>query len=132
MPQLDPTYYTSQIFWLLLCMLSIIVFVKRVFLPKMGAIFESREIKISSDEEKMRDAVLMTNSIMSGYNEKIKENKNSAIYKRELKIKEFEAVKDSKFDSLKKEFLNKRLFAEKEKNIDVFVDKKFQDILLKR
>ncbi len=43
MPQFDTTTFSSQIFWLLICFLILLVFFSFVYLPKMRLIFQKRE-----------------------------------------------------------------------------------------
>ena len=55
LPQLDFSHYTSQLFWLLVCCIVLVVAVKRVFIPRMNAIIQRRDEAISRDESEMAE-----------------------------------------------------------------------------
>lgn len=42
-PQLDTAFYISQLFWLITCLLILVFFFKRFFLPKISELTMSRE-----------------------------------------------------------------------------------------
>ena len=46
MPQLDPTFYVSQLFWLAVAFLSIYVGIKYYFFPRFQSIFHLRALKL--------------------------------------------------------------------------------------
>ncbi len=50
MPQFDFTTFTEQIFWLLICFGILYFAVSRIIIPRIAAILEVRENKISSDQ----------------------------------------------------------------------------------
>ncbi len=49
MPQLNPEFWVSQIFWLILIFSSLYVVIWRVFLPKITNNIENRESRIVND-----------------------------------------------------------------------------------
>jgi F-type H+-transporting ATPase subunit b len=49
MPQFDPTWFASQIFWLAVIFLVFYLVLSRVALPKLGAAIEGREKQIEGD-----------------------------------------------------------------------------------
>ena len=51
MPQLDPTYWASQIFWLILVFSILYLSISKLYLPKIKDNLESRENKIKEDLE---------------------------------------------------------------------------------
>ena len=51
MPQLDPTYWASQIFWLILVFSILYLSISKLYLPKIKNNLESRENKIKEDLE---------------------------------------------------------------------------------
>lgn len=53
LPQLDFSYYTSQIFWLAVCLCILIVAMRNRFVPKMNAIIKKREETIASGDIKL-------------------------------------------------------------------------------
>ncbi len=53
LPQLDFSHYTSQFFWLLVCLCLLIVVMKNRFIPRMNAIIKKREETIASGNIKL-------------------------------------------------------------------------------
>ena len=49
MPQLNPEFFVSQLFWLVVTFSFLFVFLWRVSLPRIGSVLEKRERKISED-----------------------------------------------------------------------------------
>ena len=49
MPQLNPDFFVSQLFWLVVTFSFLLVFLWRVSLPRIGSILEKREKKINDD-----------------------------------------------------------------------------------
>ena len=86
MPQLDPKYWASQAFWLILVFLTLYISLSRFYLPKIKSNLENRENKIKEDLE----------------------NANKFKDQSELKIKEYGLI----LDKAKKE-VNKILFDSK-------------------
>ena len=52
MPQLDPSTYPSQLFWLLITFVLLYVVVVKVALPRIGTVLEARQDKIDDDLKK--------------------------------------------------------------------------------
>ena len=51
MPQLNPEYWASQAFWLIIIFLSIYILIDRIFIPKIKSNIDIRENKIRKDLE---------------------------------------------------------------------------------
>ena len=103
MPQLDPTYWASQVFWLILIFTLLYLALSKIFIPKIKESIDDRENKIKDDLDESQEL------------------KNLA----ELKLKEYEVtIEDAKkevqkiiFESKKKlsiEIQNKKKKFEKE------------------
>ena len=54
MPQLDPVYWPSQVFWLTIIFLSVYFLIAKIFIPKIEDNIESRENKIRKDLEEAK------------------------------------------------------------------------------
>ena len=54
MPQLDPKYWASQSFWLIIIFLSIYLLIARIFIPKIKGNIDTREDKIRKDLEEAK------------------------------------------------------------------------------
>ena len=51
MPQLDPTYWASQVFWLIVVFTILYISVAKFYLPKIKSNLDNRENKIKEDLE---------------------------------------------------------------------------------
>ena len=51
MPQLDPKYWASQVFWLILVFTILYICISRFFIPKIKMNLDDRENKIKEDLE---------------------------------------------------------------------------------
>jgi F-type H+-transporting ATPase subunit b len=49
MPQLNPEFFISQLFWLVISFTFLFVFLWRISLPRIGSVLEKRANKISED-----------------------------------------------------------------------------------
>ena len=49
MPQLNPEFFVTQLFWLVVTFSFLLVFLWRISLPRIGSVLEKRERKISED-----------------------------------------------------------------------------------
>ena len=49
MPQLNPEFFISQLFWLILTFTFLFIFLWRISLPKISSVLEKRETKINDD-----------------------------------------------------------------------------------
>lgn len=105
---------------------------KHVFVPRMNFIFETRDKRIYGDLERTKELKEMGQSLRKEYNNKIHENKVKARHQQEIQLEEFELLREGRLSQLNRIFFRKRLLLQKEKLLHVSVDKKFQDILLKR
>lgn len=48
MPQLDPTWYSNGVFWLVVCFMALYVAVARVIVPSIAQVIETRENAITT------------------------------------------------------------------------------------
>ena len=55
MPQLDPEYWSSQVFWLIIIFLTIYVLISKIFIPKIKGSIDMREDKIRKDLEEAKN-----------------------------------------------------------------------------
>ena len=110
MPQLDPKYWASQAFWLILVFIILYISVSKFYLPKIKSNLDNRENKIKEDLE----------------------NANKFKEQSEAKFKEYELI----LDNAKKE-VNKILFESKnalDKNIQSkknVIEKEIEQEILK-
>jgi len=124
MPQLDPTYWASQAFWLILIFTALYLVLSNLFIPKIKNNIDSRENKIKDDldeaqklknlaEQKLREYEQSIENAKKEMQKIIFESKNELNLKIQAKKKEFEKeiegeikasekeIEDLKKDSLK-------------------------------
>ena len=78
MPQLDPAYWASQAFWLIIIFSSIYFLISRIFVPKIKNNIDSREDKIRKDLEEANILKEQSDKKLKEYNRLIDEAKNDA------------------------------------------------------
>jgi F-type H+-transporting ATPase subunit b len=87
MPQLDPTYWASQAFWLILIFTSLYLALSNLFIPKIKDNIDNRENKIKDDldeaqklknlaEEKLKEYELSIENAKKEVQKIIFESKN--------------------------------------------------------
>ncbi len=104
MPQLDPTYWASQAFWLILVFVILYISISKFYLPKIKSNLVNRENKISKDLEDANDLKEKSDSKIKEY-EIILENA-----KREVSKIHFESKNNlDKNIQLKKEEMEKEI-----------------------
>ena len=61
MPQLDPTYWASQVFWLTIIFSAIYFLIAKIFVPKIKGNIDARESQIRKDIDE-------ANTLITKYN----------------------------------------------------------------
>ena len=114
MPQLDPKYWASQAFWLILVFSILYISITNFYLPKIKNNLENRENKIKDDLEDANKFKELSESKLKEY-EKILEDAKTEVLKIHLESK---ALLDkniqSKKDLIEKEIEREILKAQKE------------------
>ena len=103
MPQLDPKYWASQTFWLILVFTILYVSILKFYLPKIKENLDNRENKIKEDLENANKSKEQSEVKIKEY-EKILENAKKEVARIHLESK----------NNLKKEIQAKREKIEKE------------------
>ena len=86
MPQLDPTYWASQAFWLILTFTVLYISIAKLYLPKIKNNLDDRENKIKDDLEAANKFKDLSELKLKEY-EKISENSKKEIIKIHLESK---------------------------------------------
>ena len=68
MPQLDPTYWTSQAFWLILVFTILYISISKFYLPKIKNNLDNREGKIKEDLENANKFKKQSETKLKEYN----------------------------------------------------------------
>ena len=114
MPQLDPTYWASQAFWLILVFSILYISIAKFYLPKIKKNLDDRENKIKEDLDEANKMKSLSEKKLEEYNI-ILENSKKEVAKILLESKNT-LNKDiqSKKDSMEKEIENEISKAKKE------------------
>ena len=130
MPQLDPKYWASQAFWLILVFTVLYISIAKFYLPKIKRNLDNRENKIKDDIEDANKFKELSDSKLKEY-EKILENAKKEVIKihidsKNLLDKEIQTKKETIEKEIEKEItkaqkeiddLKKKLYLGYSKNI---------------
>ena len=75
MPQLDPEFFVSQLFWLVVTFSFLLLFLWRVSLPRIGSVLEKRENKINNDIETAKQLQIEAEKIQDQIEQKLHDSK---------------------------------------------------------
>ena len=128
MPQLDPTYWASQAFWLVLIFTALYLVLSNLFIPKIKDSIDNRENKIKDDldeaqklknlaEQKLKEYELSIEKAKKEVQKIIFESKNKLNLEIQNKKKKFEKEMETEIESAEKEI--KSLKKESLKNISI-------------
>ncbi len=125
MPQLDPKYWASQAFWLIIIFLSIYILISRIFIPKIKSNIDVRESKIRKDLEEaktfreeaekklkaykdlMESAKVDAKKILSESSQKLNEDMQAKKNKIQKEIEQETRNAEKEIQKFKSEALNK-------------------------
>jgi len=128
MPQLDPTYWASQAFWLILIFTGLYLTLSNFFIPKIKNNIDNRENKIKDDldeaqklknlaEQKLKEYELSIENAKKEVQKIIFESKNKLNLEIQNKKKKFEKEMETEIESAEKEI--ESLKKESLKNISI-------------
>ena len=110
MPQLDPKYWASQAFWLILLFAILYISIAKFYLPKIKKNLDDRENKIKEDLDEANNMKSLSEKKLEEYNI-ILENSKKEVTKILLESKntlnkDIQNNKDSMEKEIEKEILN--------------------------
>lgn len=125
MPQLDPKYWASQAFWLVLVFTSLYLGVSKIFIPKIKETLDDRDNKIKDDldvAKNLKDEVIKKQEIYAKSIEEAKkevqkilvENKNRINLDIQNKKKIFEKEIEKEIEKANQEIVNLNLSSTKD------------------
>tara|TARA_Y100000590_G_scaffold455547_1_gene604423 strand:+ start:4754 stop:5248 length:495 start_codon:yes stop_codon:yes gene_type:complete len=110
MPQLNPEFFISQLFWLLITFSFLLFFLWKISLPRIGKVLEKRQAKINNDLIEAKELQKEAEKIQVQIDEQLRN------------------AKDSSSQLVKQSFLKLQESANNElKNIDKELGKKIKD-----
>ena len=77
MPQLNPEFFITQLFWLVVTFSFLLIFLWRISLPRIGSVLEKREKKINDDIAAAKRLQDDAEKIQKEIEEKLREVKNN-------------------------------------------------------
>jgi F-type H+-transporting ATPase subunit b len=78
MPQLNPEFWTAQIFWLILIFSSLYLIIWKIFIPKITYSIENRKSKVVNDLDEAQKLKENAEKKLKEYNEIIEKSKKEA------------------------------------------------------
>ena len=102
MPQLNPEFWTAQIFWLILIFSSLYLIIWKIFLPRITYIIENRKSRMVNDLDEAQKLKENAEKKLKEYNEIIENSKKEAkkiIEDNKKKLDRNIEDKKQKFDS---------------------------------
>ena len=79
MPQLDPTYWASQAFWLILIFTLLYLTLSKIFIPKIKESIDDRENKINDDLDEAQKLKLIAEEKLKEYETTIENAKKEVL-----------------------------------------------------
>ena len=78
MPQLNPEFFVSQLFWLVVTFSFLLVFLWRISLPRIGNVLEKRERKINEDLTAAKELQSEAENIQAKIEQQLKQARSDA------------------------------------------------------
>ena len=78
MPQFDPTYFASQLFWLYACFIVLFILLSVFAMPKIGAVLEERQKRIDGNLDKAGQLKHEAEAAIAAYEKALAESRAQA------------------------------------------------------
>ena len=114
MPQLDPTYWASQAFWLILIFTLLYLTLSKIFIPKIKESIDDRENKIKDDLDEAQKLKLIAEEKLKEYETTIENAKKEVLKVIFDSKKQLSSEIQSKKKGIEKEIEKELKNAEKE------------------
>ena len=101
MPQLNPEFFVSQLFWLIVTFSFLLVFLWRISLPRISNVLEKRERKISEDLTAAKELQVEAEKIQDTIESQLKQARTDAsemIKSSSLNLQDKAQMELTKFD----------------------------------
>ena len=102
MPQLNPEFFVSQLFWLIVTFSFLLIFLWRISLPRISSVLEKRESKINNDIELAKQLQTEAEEIQNQIEQQLGKTRQhivKLIKESELNFQNKASVELSKLDS---------------------------------
>tara|TARA_Y100001970_G_scaffold257992_1_gene337385 strand:+ start:166 stop:660 length:495 start_codon:yes stop_codon:yes gene_type:complete len=108
MPQLNPEFFISQLFWLVVTFSFLLVFLWRISLPRISSVLEKRENKISNDLDEAKHLQIEAENIQTDLDKKLLESRENASELVKKSIQDMQTNANLEISKLDKE-LDKKI-----------------------
>ena len=78
LPQLDPQFYSAQLFWLVITFAALYYVLSRMALPRIGEVIEERRDRIQRDLDEAQRLKSETDKALASYEQKLAEARGRA------------------------------------------------------
>mgnify|MGYP001159412654 FL=1 len=78
MPQLDPTTFVPQLFWLMVTFVLLYLIMWKIAIPRIGDVLQDRQKRIDSDLEKAEELKKEAESVRQAYEKLVTNGSNKA------------------------------------------------------
>ena len=127
MPQLDPTFFPTQIFWLFVIFTLLFLIVWKVALPRIVGIREVRRSHIDSDLEKATKLKEEAEEVLAAYEKSLNEATGKAQAVQRSMADELLVEQNSKLDEVANKLSNR--FQEAERHIAAEEERAAKEII---
>lgn len=78
MPQLDPAFFATQVFWLAICFIVLYVLMWKLALPRIGTILSDRQARIDDDLQKAEKLRSDAAEVLAAYERAVAKGRDQA------------------------------------------------------
>ena len=79
MPQLNPEFFLSQVFWLVICFSFLLVFLWKISLPRISTVLEKREKKINDNIQTAKKLQAEAKEIQAKIDQQLSKSKEQVV-----------------------------------------------------
>ena len=103
MPQLNPEFFASQLFWLVISFVFLFIFLWRISLPRIGTALAKRESKINDDLKVAKQLQAEAEEIQTKINKELEQARSEADQLIKDSLTKFQDHTDNELSKLDKE-----------------------------
>ena len=103
MPQLNPEFFASQLFWLVISFVFLFIFLWRISLPRIGTVLAKRESKINDDLKVAKQLQAEAEEIQTKINKELEQARSEADQLIKDSLTKFQDHTDNELSKLDKE-----------------------------
>jgi len=112
MPQLDPSFFSTQLIWLFLTLVPLYLILRRAVLPRIGEVLEARQRHIDTDLEKATSLRQEAEAVLADYEKALAEARARAEEAVKLASAEMAAASAKRHEAFGQELAAKTQEAE--------------------